>query len=765
MSGIWNISGSTNVEPKKITSKLSFDIGDVFLAKITGKDDSTQMVEIKTVDGWKFQAKLDKPLDQIFDGLVRFQVEGMENGVLTLKVFDKPDGTFRKIEQDIQNILKELNIDFTEEDLGLFLKMIKFNMPLTKENIAQIKSLIDFQRKIKENEEEEQSFILKYLSKNNIDPNSEEGKQIESYLKGFFTSLKSLSHEDILALKENGIELTKDNIDSFKRIIDNDNVIYDDIKELGLTLEEKAEDHTDKVPDTVNNISNTAVKNLINLMENRPEKLIKEISAGIKDIVRSLVENEVNQDHKSVSSSELKENYPDADFINNVSEKIDNVVSDIIDNEIAKFKLSFADTKSEKTSEPAATEVIEYSELKGNSAASEISASTDTHKSTEAKKSINTFTENFKADMVKTLGSKSGSIAQEILTKTDTLMPGTEKIIKLSNTLTEKITESVYRSFDNYLIGLTDTPKDAEIKSYLEDLLNKEFDNIKEFDKNNTQIVNKFFRLKEEIIDKVRDFLQFSYLIKDEEGASEGIAAAGEELKNNIGEAAEKEMGSGQLKNDIEKIIDDLVEVITDTVDNARKENQDSVKNTKETIENVKKEFMEKNRELIADIKDFLQQKSQLKPEQYNKIVNELKNNINDFKVYNSLSNNYYLLDLPINLSDRKYNCKLMIKDDRKNGKKIDSRDVKFVVSVGTLNMGTIDAFINVKNNNLKIDVKSESKWVRLLNSGRNILADSLKSMGYNVYLTFSESKAPADLPGCREFFNDFSLNILDTKV
>lgn len=119
MSGIWNISGSTNVEPKKITSKLSFDIGDVFLAKITGKDDSTQMIEIKTADGWKFQAKLDKPLDQIFDGLVRFQVEGMENGVLTLKIFDKPDGNSRKIEQDIQNILKELNIDFTEEDLGL----------------------------------------------------------------------------------------------------------------------------------------------------------------------------------------------------------------------------------------------------------------------------------------------------------------------------------------------------------------------------------------------------------------------------------------------------------------------------------------------------------------------------------------------------------------------------------------------------------------------------------------------------------------------
>lgn len=370
--------------------------------------------------------------------------------------------------------------------------MIKFNMPLTKENIAQIKSLIDFQRKIKENEEEEQSFILKYLSKNNIDTNSEEGKQIESYEK-LFTSLKSLSHEDILALKENGIELTKDNIDSFKRIIDNNNVIYDDIKELGLTLEEKADDHTSRVRDTVDNTNNTAVKNLINLMENGAEKLNKEISAGIKDIVRSLVENEVNQDHKSVSSSELKESYPDADFINNVSEKIDDVVSDIIDNEIAKFKLSFAETKSEETSEPATAEIIEYSELKGNTAASEISASTDSHESTEVKKSINTFTENFKADMVKTLGSKSRSIAQEILTKTDTPAPGTERIIKLSNALTEKITESVYRSFNNYFIGLTDTPKDAEIKSYIEDLLNKEFDNIKEFDKNDTKIVNKFF--------------------------------------------------------------------------------------------------------------------------------------------------------------------------------------------------------------------------------------------------------------------------------
>lgn len=795
MAGIWNISGSTNVEQKKITGKLSFDIGDVFMAKIIDKNDSGQMVEIKTADGWKFQARLDKPLEQLPDGLVRFQVQGMENGVLTLRLSEKPDSNSRKIEQDIENILKELNIDFTKDDLSLFMKMIKFNMPLTKENIAEIKSLIDFQGKIKENGEEEQSFIQKYLSKNNIDPDSEEGQNAEATLKDFFTALKSLSHEDILTLRENGIELTKDNIDSFKRIMDNNNVIYDDVKELSSSIEKQSEDYSGKGSEPVNN---TAIKNIISLMENNGEKLSEDISVNIKDIVSSFIENKYNQslnpaENKNPGEKNVSLN---SDFISRISEKIDNIVSDLVDKNMEELKADLiikttassesaadSDTLSapEQFSEPEQiTRTMENPEQIASAAATaavqESSGITESEEITEPSeilKSINTFTQNLKADMIKELSSISEGISQEIPVKTDNSPAAkAEKIIMLSSTLADRISDSIDKSVNNYLMKpdnaahiKQDVPRNILIRSYIEDLLNKAFNNVKEFDKSDAVIADKFTGLKNGILNKVHNFLEFSYLIRDKDDASEEIAAAGEKLKNNIGETAEKEMGSVQLKDSIENIIDELIKNITDTIDDSRQDDPGIIKNTRESIENVKKEFIEKNRELITDIKDFIQQKSGLKPEQYNKIVEQMRSNINDFRVYNSLSNNYYLLDLPINVSDKQYDCRLMIKDDRKNGKKIDSRDVKFVVSVGTLNMGTIDAFINVKNDNLKIDVKSESKWIRLLNSGRNKLVESLKIMGYNVYLTFSESKTPADLPECREFFNDFSLSILDTKV
>lgn len=64
--------------------------------------------------------------------------------------------------------------------------MIKYNMPLTKENISKMKTLIDFQSKINENPNEEEQFIEKYLNNKNISLNSEEGQDIKNILKGVF---------------------------------------------------------------------------------------------------------------------------------------------------------------------------------------------------------------------------------------------------------------------------------------------------------------------------------------------------------------------------------------------------------------------------------------------------------------------------------------------------------------------------------------------------------------------------------------------------
>ena len=69
---------------------------------------------------------------------------------------------------------------------------------------------------------------------------------------------------------------------------------------------------------------------------------------------------------------------------------------------------------------------------------------------------------------------------------------------------------------------------------------------------------------------------------------------------------------------------------------------------------------------------------------------------LNDVKLFNSISQQYYYLDLPINVKDNEYQFKLIIKDDRKKGKKIDSTNVKIATSIKTINMGTVDAYIKI---------------------------------------------------------------------
>ena len=164
-------------------------------------------------------------------------------------------------------------------------------------------------------------------------------------------------------------------------------------------------------------------------------------------------------------------------------------------------------------------------------------------------------------------------------------------------------------------------------------------------------------------------------------------------------------------------------------------------------------------------IKTVLEQKNEMKPEAYNNLIQTLDKNINDFKVFNSMSNQYYYLDLPINLDSHEYECKLMIKDERKKGKKIDSTDVKIAASVNTISMGTVDAYIKVNNSNMNIDIKCDGHWTKLLDIGKDKILSDLSDMGYNVHIKVSERKKEMNITNCREFFGDNNLGMINVKV
>lgn len=498
MPGIWNINSVNDIEARKILRKLSFTVGENFLARVMSLDKLTGDVLLKLLDGWQFSAKLEKPLDNLKEGLLRFEVEGFEDGKLQIKVLNDNKKQEGLEKNTIDSQLKEKGINVSKEDYMLLNKMVKHEIPLTKENISNIKTLVDFKNKIMLDGEEENAFIMKYMEGKNISVDSKEGMKIRETLKGFFNELKNVSEDDIITLFENNIDLTEENIKSFNNVFKGSSVLYKDIK--------------------------------------------------------------------------------------------DNLTS-----------------------------IIDYDK-------------------------------NIKVD-----------------TKEVDFKPSEDK------------------------------------SAVLEDNSNK------------TKVLND----------------------KDSQNGKEQINNKQEGVTNNI----EKD------KNNL--------------LDKAMKKPH----SIDEAAKNIKEQISVKTEEMKNIIKTVLEQKNENKPEAYNNLIQALDKNINDFKVYNSVSNQYYYLDLPINLENHEYECKLMIKDERKKGKKIDSTDVKIAASVNTIHMGIVDAYIKVNNSNMDINIKCDGYWMKLLDIGKEKILDDISNMGYNVYIRVEEREKEMNITNCREFFGDNNLGMINVKV
>lgn len=510
MAGIWNINSINNTEVNKILRKLSFTVGENFLARVVNLDKLTGDVLIKLLDGWQFSAKLQKPLDNLADGLLRFEVEGFEDGKLQIKILNDTSKQQNLEKGTIDSMLKEKGISVSKDDYVLLNKMVKHEIPLTKENISGMKTLVDFRNKITSNPEEEDAFIMKYMESKKISPDSNEGNKVRDTLKGFFSELKNISEDDIVTLFENNIDLTEENIKSFNNIFKGSSSIYKDIKD-------KLASTTDYEKDS-----------------NGTANLHNELST------------EATDDNSTISKENNLKN----------SKDITNNKQNAIPNNVEKNKNSSLDKILNETK-------IDTSEKNEN-----------------------------------------------ILGKANKKLDGIDEIAK----------------------------------------------NIKE-----------------------------------------QIGAKTEEMKNVI--------------------------------------------------------------------KTVLEQKNEMKSEAYNNLIQTLDKNINDFKVFNSMSNQYYYMDLPINVNSHEYECKLMIKDERKKGKKIDSTDVKIAASVNTICMGTVDAYIKVNNSNMDIDMKCDGHWTKILDIGKDKILSDLSDMGYNVHVKVSEREKEMNITNCREFFGDNNLGMINVKV
>ncbi|MCB2305188.1 hypothetical protein LGL08_02595 [Clostridium estertheticum] len=761
---------------KKAFSKISFEAGEKFNARIVSVDQQKGEVNLKLLDGWQFVAKLDKPLEQGTSGSVlNFEVEGFEEGKLKIKLVYEDS---KNVENDIlkdNHSGKSLSTDKT--DALLFEKMIKHDMPLTKDNITDIKNLVDFKGKISLNGEKEDAFITKYIESRNIDPNSAKANEITKVLKDFFVVLKNLNVDEILLFKENNIGFTKENLESFIKLFKGDSAIYNNLKEINNYLFSSGEN--------------------------------KDMQGSIKPSAVSQNENQngitmaKNNERTSTEGS-----FIDSKFDNN-NNNFKEVVS-LINKELKNLGLNHTVSSS-------IIESLESGEKVGQG------ENLQQDKKLEPSKNLKLQNESFNKSEIKTLVDKilkmeNIKISSDSSTK---LIGNLEKNLNTSETFINTKSDNNFKEVVSLInkelknLGLnhmvsTSTIKslgpnenlgqreNSEIRENFERVENLQQDKNLEPSKNLKLQIGNFNKgelktlvdkvLKMENIEissdssiKIIDNLEEKLNTKEIEPSSKNLdnIKKNEEIplnkldKTTVSDGKIDDKSSTNTKvngygknNSLNEIINmikkelNFSEIDKKVIDNVEKE---IAKTTTDTL--IKDQIKLKTGEIKDIVKDIIQNKLNLKPETYEKVIDMFNQKLNDIKIFNSISQQYYYLDLPINVKNDEYQFKLIIKDDRNKGKKIDSTNVKIATSIKTINMGTVDAYIKISNSSMNIDINCNEFFVKVLDISKEKLVKDLSSLSYRVNINVNKKINEFTLAECGEFFNDRSFNAINIKV
>lgn len=622
MPAIWNVNNSYNVNNKKYSSKLTFEVGEKFSGKIISKGEGNEAI-VKLADGWQFSATIDGSIESEENVPLQLQVEGYEDGKLKLKIVKKEADSNNLANDSLSEVIDKEGLG--KEDVDILKKMMKHNIPLTRENITFVKSLLQFNTKINMDNNEIDNFILKYIDSKGISGESEQGKQIINTLKEFFVNFKNMKPEEILFFLENNIELTSENIESYNKLFSSN----------GNTVKE--------------------------FFDN-----IKNDFAGIEVEMKELEDN--------ISNSKVGEKH------------LDNSIK-ALGEEINKDKLGY------------------------NSLVSKLYDSNDMSKS--------------KVSMLAVLKSMTGG--------DDNLLREPIKDILIGKK--EQFTTNEY----NTALGKINNLSDEDFINIVKDVLGKSGE-IKEISKDTVNIILRSFfgkdiEVGEVELRKIQDVIEYKFqeLELNNEGVNEE-KLIGNNIANKTITTLEQEVITGGhkkilsanelIKNDINKKIDGIKDII---------------------------------KELLVASKG--------EGEGADKVIQLLKNSISEFKLFNTISNEYYYLDVPINREMTEYPCKLIIKDNRKDGKKIDRTDVKIVVTVKTVNLGVVDGFLSVKDKGLDVELKCDKNYMKVLELSKSKLSNDLQKLGFNINIKVSMREEDITLASCREFFNDKAVSGIDIKV
>lgn len=331
MAGVWNINSTYNINSKKIFSKLNFELGQVFAAKIIKVNDNSTVL-LRMRNGWQFSAQIPEQSEINIEALTKFSVAGLEDGKLLLKVQSNNSNEVKKNIDPVVNLVNSKELDVNEEDYKLLKNMIKHNLPLNMENISKVKIIIDFINKTGNLTITEDEFVNKYMERKNINQESSEGKT----LKDFFGQLKGLKTDDILTLLENGVELNEKNLKSYNTLFKGNGSLYKDIQNIKvemnkLNIQVPIEQVTSKNIKVVQNINAAIVTKIEQSIEQKIDVSIKNIEELKLDTV-ALIKDQISvktQDMKTIIKTLLEvSSSGKAESYDKIIETIKNNISD-----------------------------------------------------------------------------------------------------------------------------------------------------------------------------------------------------------------------------------------------------------------------------------------------------------------------------------------------------------------------------------------------------------------------------------------------------
>lgn len=617
-----------------------FNQGDTLKGRVIKEDSQSNKVTIKLTNGMEIEAELQGEVD-LKGGLLNFEVAELKDNMLFLKLTANNTEVINEeiakesIDEIMNFILKE---GLKKEDYNMLKAMVKYNIPLTRENITTVKSIMEFSDKMNNNPVEIKNFINSYLNSRDIAANSKEGVYVSQKLYEFFEAFSKTNLQEVLLFLENDIEFTKENLESFNKLFNNENAMEKVINEVN-----------EKLGNAIAIEDNTLNREIL-------EKTLKQEYS--KDVI----------DYKNNSNNDINDMKEVKDIKN---------INDI--NDIKDIK----DIKN-------INDIKDIKDITDNN----INNSSILSKSSTGKTIQATLIKESSKDNIINDGAKSDFFMEDDVKEIIKVLKNENKSMVNENKSELNINKEVLRESILKHTGKEVRLNDAEAK-LLEVIINKD-----------------------EIKDKEINFIK--NLFNSVESRQKG---------------EEKELKSNDIRENIFNISKDLSKNITEKSEGA-----------KEVIRNI-----------ISNLKESDENSSQ--------ILNIMKNSINDLKLFNKINDQYYCLDVPINFKENEYPCKLIIKDDRKEGKSIDSSNFKVAISVKTVNLGTVDALLNVKNRNIDLQLKCDKSVMNLFVISKEKLKEIVESSGFSTKIEIVERTEELQLSSCREFFNDNNIAAVDITV